>query len=301
MTCFASPIDVHWAHAARRSVCTLALLWAVCGCGAPRLPPRLQYRYLESRAVGESLGYAVYEPPGRSRKERLPLVVFLHGAGDHPDCFDKARLGQRLDEAIGRGRVPPAVIALPEGDLSFWENEAAGPRRYRDWVLYEMLPAVRSEYNAGPCPERCHIMGNSMGGYGAMRFVYEDPGHFASVTAISAPIFDTEQMLDFRDSFWWGLIVPIDRIWGEGRDARSVSQDDPYLHWHERADLTGLKLLLTWGLDDHRGIIANNERFVRYLRERGVRFSAQSFPGGHDWESWSPVIEKALAQQVSRE
>lgn len=248
--------------------------------------------------MGETMQYAVYQPPQRKPEQSLPLVVFLHGGGDGPACFDEASIGQHLDAEIARGAMPPVVVAVPQGDLGFWENWVDGSRRYRDWVLREMLPHVRKKYSTAACPEGCHVMGISMGGYGAMRYAFLEPRHFSSVTAISAPIFDTDQMLSFRSSFWWGVIVPIERIWGQGVRSE-VEQDDLYLRWRRQSDLRGLDLMLAWGDSDKDEIISTNRRFHAHLERQKIVHESQVFPGGHDWDAWRPVISRAISLQVA--
>ena len=250
--------------------------------------------------MGREMNYAVYQPAHRTHEEELPLVVFLHGGGDDVDCFDRARVGQHLDAAISEGRIPRVVVAVPEGDLGFWENWADGSRNYRDWVIEEMLPAVQQTYRTQSCPKGCHVMGISMGGHGALRFAFKAPQYFSSVTALSAPVFDTEQMLNFRDSFWWGLFVPVGRIWGKSKDPQVVMRDDLYAQWVEQDDLHGLRLQLAWGDHDRKGVIRTSERFVEHLRKHRIDFSQEVFEGKHKWNAWVPAIERAIAVQVGR-
>ena len=120
---------------------------------------------------------------------------------------------------------------------------------------------------------------------------------FSSVTAISAPIFDTERMLSFQKSFFWGLFVPVKRIWGE-RDRERIEQADLYLRWRNQEDLKGLSLMIAWGDDDRRGVIRTNEAFTSHLDDRGIDYAAVEYEGGHNWKSWTPVIEQALRKQV---
>ncbi len=255
----------------QRLLLPLSLVTLAAGCAS--LPKRLEYTQRHSAAVGEELRYAVYAPRDLGPDERLPLVVFLHGGGDSADCFDQAGLGLRLDQALAVGRIPRVVVVVPDGELGFWENWRDGSHAYRDWALREVLPEVQQRYHTQACPAGCHVMGNSMGGYGALRFALLEPELFASVTAISAPIFDTDQMLEMADSFWWGLLVPFERIWGSaGRD--EVARSDLFQRWKTQADLAGVRLLITWGDDDRGGIVATNEKFREHLRAHGIEHIA---------------------------
>lgn len=70
----------------------LSIAIAVTACASTAT--RLTYGELESSALRKPMKYAVYAPPGWKKAESLPLVVFLHGGGDGPDCFDRAGVGQ---------------------------------------------------------------------------------------------------------------------------------------------------------------------------------------------------------------
>lgn len=264
-------------------------------------PRRLHYSALDSKAMGKRMNYAVYAPRARLTGGPLPLVVFLHGGGDDVDCLDLAGFGWRLDRAIEEGRVPPVVIAVPEGNWGFWENWADGSRMFRDWVLQEMMPAVQRRYRTQACPQGCHVMGISMGGYGALRFALKNPELFSSVTALSAPILDSQQMLNFRDSFWWGLVVPVGRIWGKDNDVSVVARDDLFLQWTRPADLGGRRLRIAWSQDDRRSVADTSRHFREHLAKHGIPHSWEVFPGEHEWDAWVPALERSLAVQLATE
>jgi enterochelin esterase-like enzyme len=263
-------------------------------------PPRLGYGEIPLPETDRVLEYAVYLPPGFAPAEALPLVVFLHGAGDGPDCFDEAGIGQRLDAAIAAGRVPRAVIVVPRGDLGFWENWVDGSYRYRDWVMRSLVPAIASRYGTRPCPAGCHLIGISMGGHGALRFALLEPGAFASVTAVSAPILNTEDALHLVNESWMRFVIPSRRIWGPG-EREMIERDDFFLRWTRPEDLAGVHLMLAWGEADHARIVDTNERFEQHLVESGIPHESFVFPGRHDWEAWGPALEHVLATQLPAE
>lgn len=242
--------------------------------------------------------YSVYTPPRFTPDERLPLVVFLHGGGDSPEAFDRARIGQTLDRAVARGDVPRAVIVLPQGNLGFWANWYDGSYRYQDWVLQDLLPLVQARYQTRACPEGCHIMGVSMGGAGTLRFVLNRPELFASATIISGPILSTEQMMSFVRNPVLVPLIPTGRIWGPPNDVERIRRDDPYLRWTQPADLGGMRLMLAWGTEDRGQIQETSAAFARHLREHGIAHERLVYDGNHSWVSWTPVIQEALRRQL---
>jgi len=284
----------------QRALTTAVAVATLAAAGCASGPPRLTYQSLPSASAGGELPYAVYAPRDLGPEERLPLVVFLHGGGDGADCFDEADVGQYLDAQLLAGTIPRVVIVVPDGGRGFWENWQDGSYAYRDAVVRELVPAVRARYHTLDCPEDCHVMGVSMGGYGALRFALLEPASFASVSALSAPIFDTQRMLEMRDSFWFRMAVPVDRIWGEDPPLSQVQQDDLFLRWRSQEDLRGLQLLLAWGSDDRDGIIASNRKFDAHLTAHAIDHIGVEFQGPHKWTAWTPVIARALREQVRK-
>ncbi len=262
---------------------------ALCLLACTPRPPRFEYAQLASQRMGRNMDYAVYLPGAWSAGERLPLIVFLHGAGDGPNALDQAGIGNLLD----RPGAPRAIIVAPRGDRGFWENWASGERPYRDWVMRELVPAVQRRYHTLPCPSDCHVIGISMGGYGALMMALREPGAFSSVAALSAPIYTAESVKPFYDSWLWNLLLPIEDIWGP-YDPSKIATRDLHLQWHSNADLHGSRLLLAWGDQDLPNLRAGNERLHQHLTEHGIAHEAVLFRGGHKWASWTTVVLDAL-------
>lgn len=271
----------------------LFLLVATIGCST--VEPRSFVSTYPSEAMGKPMAYSVYTPPNWSASETLPLVVMLHGGGgDHLD-FDRYDVDLYLDELYRDSNLPRAVIALPDGEVGFWENWADGSRSYRDWVVDEMMVEVEKAFPTIGCPDNCHVMGVSMGGHGALRLGYLEADTFASVTAISAPILNHEQTEETFGGFM-GLLIPTKRIWGAIDD--SDRKHNPYVSWTEDAALRQKSLFLSWGTQDHKTIIRNNEAFSAHLAQSDLPFHAGTYEGGHKWIYWKKVIAQALAYHM---
>lgn len=269
---------------------------AFLGC-APAQQQRLEYGLYASPAMQRDMTYSVYTPPGWSASEQLPLVVLLHGAADDPRTPDKSQVGQVLDAHMTKGDVPRVVIAVPQGDLGFWENWYSGERRYRDWVTQELVPHVQRRYHTQPCPEGCHVMGVSMGGAGALSFALAEPHAWRSVSVISAPIFDIDDVRELYGSFWVNVFVPVDDIWGPF-DCANAPKRDVYTRWQSNADMGPFSLLVTWGSRDSEQIRETSLHFQTHLKERGMTARTFEFDGDHSWASWRDVFPVVLREQV---
>jgi S-formylglutathione hydrolase FrmB len=135
---------------------------------------------VHSRLVGRTLPQLAIKPADAAA--RPPLLVFLHGRGQHPEVL----AGDGIYAALaGLGRRAPAVV-LPDGGFqSYWHDRAGG--RWGSYVLDEVIPAAVRRLHADP--NRVAIGGISMGGFGAYDLAARAPGRFCAVGGHSAAIF----------------------------------------------------------------------------------------------------------------
>lgn len=272
------------------------VLLGAWGCGSA-VPQRFSYGLYPSPAMQRDMTYSVYTPPNWTATERLPLVVLLHGALDDPTTPNEYGVGQVFDAHLANADVPRVVIVAPQGDMGFWENWRSGERNYRDWVTLELLPHIQRRYNTLACPAGCHVMGVSMGGQGALAFAMASPTQWASVSVISAPIFDIEEVRELYDSFLVNLFVPVEDIWGPFVPEQAPARD-VYTRWQGPNDVGPFSLLVTWGSRDADDIRETSRRFAAHLKAHHIAARSFEFDGEHSWKNWRDVFPVVLREQV---
>lgn len=281
------------------------LLWAGIALSAALLGPAAKAATsdvgeLFSPAMDKPMAYSVYTPPGWGPDERLPLVVLLHGGGSDHLSFDQYGVGAYLDQEFAAGRLPRAIIVNPDGELGFWENWYDGSRRYRDWVMDDLLPRIQEDYNTAACPENCHVMGMSMGAHGALRFIYYEGDSFSTVTVISGLILSREEVKPTLRRSVIGLFIPFQKIWGDIDDPNTAPADlDPYVGWVENDELRSKSLFLSWGSDDNKRMQTTGEAFRQTLDDSGLDYTFMLYDGEHRWTDWKKVIAEALRVQLA--
>ncbi|MCZ7682893.1 MAG: esterase family protein [Sandaracinaceae bacterium] len=259
----------------------------------------MSYSSQHSAAMnGSRMSYSVFVPPGFAPEERLPLVVFLHGAGDGPDAFDRHGVSARLERAMSSGRLARAVVLLPDGGLGLWANWADETRRYEDWVVEELMPMVRARYHTAACPGACHVMGVSVGGFGALRFALHRPDRFSTVAAISAPVLDADQMYGLLSAHAYAALVPTHRIFGPVPCRSCLRADDPFHRWTSRARTGMRRIVVAWGSADRPVVAQTSRALAGHLEACSIPHDAWEFEGRHRWSSWAAVIERALKAQL---
>ena len=275
-----------------RTTLILAVLFLLSACSNFQ-PKALDYASVQPESKRSPMKYAVYTPPDWTPDERLPLILFLHGGGGSHLSFERYGAHEYLDEEIRAGRVARAVIVTPDGDNGFWENWADNSRHYRDWVLADVVPAVQQRYNTGACPEYCHLAGISMGGFGALRMAYFAHPQFSSVSAISAPIYNREQVGEQNSSLLIRLLFPFERIFGD-IESPALRKSAPYNAWVDDPRMRDIRLQLIWGDRDHERIIDANQAFQARLQEAGIEHDSFVYTGRHKWKYWVPNLARVM-------
>ncbi len=135
-------------------------------------------KFLPSCMPTVELGFVLTTPDDfDSQKEKLPLIVFLHGAGERgsdpeklcvhgiPKLFTK-------DPAHQSQRVITLSPQCPEGLV--WNNLVL--------AVKELVDTVMLDYGADP--DRVSITGLSMGGFGTWEMILTYPHFFAAAAPI---------------------------------------------------------------------------------------------------------------------
>ncbi len=125
------------------------------------------------------LAYLLYLPQDRKPGEHLPMIVFLHGAGERADAAEgKVSLVavNGIPRYIEEGKFAPhAIVLCPQCPKEKVWNNLTAP-------LKALIDRVAEEQNADP--DRISLTGLSMGGYGTWEMGAAYPGFFAALAPI---------------------------------------------------------------------------------------------------------------------
>ena len=125
----------------------------------------------------EQLPFLLTVPSDFSAEERLPLIVFLHGAGERGTDFAKIRVHgiPKLFGANPDYRGLRVVTLSPQCPLNDVWN--AQPK-----IVHALIESVIAEYHCDP--DRVSITGISMGGFGTWEMAMRYPTLFAAAAPI---------------------------------------------------------------------------------------------------------------------
>jgi hypothetical protein len=202
-----------------------------------------------SAALHGEGSFLVYLPPGyESTTAHYPALYMLPGDDQSDGAFLQIGLQGQLDRLIARHAIPPMIAVMIQGGpgSNLWRNQ--GALGYESYILEvqelidRMLPTV-------PARDARAIVGDSMGGYGAMNVALANPYRFAVV----------ESWLSFFN--------------GLESDLRT---DRPII------SRLGLRAFIYGGEQDH---IANPDEdlpFAAALRAAGADATGAIYPGEHN-------------------
>lgn len=124
--------------------------------------------------VSAQLSYLLYLPPEYDGTQKMPLILFLHGAGERGDDLDLAA-SQGLPKRLLQGADIPFIVVSPQCPLNdTWETHLYNVMALLDHII-ETYPVLE---------DQVYLTGLSMGGYGTWRLVTKFPARFAAAAPI---------------------------------------------------------------------------------------------------------------------
>jgi len=140
----------------------------------------IEHGSFTSRVLGVEVGFNVWLPPGYATgHERYPVLYFLPGnGGDEYSCVSP--VGRRLRDAVAAGTLPPVIcVFCNPGNGTFRDNRTPGVLGETMFVR-DFVPMIDTRYRTVAAQQGRAVLGFSMGGGGAMRFVLGHPELFCA-------------------------------------------------------------------------------------------------------------------------
>src|SRR5215467_13853194 len=221
-----------------------------------------------------------------NRAERYPLLIQLHGGGLSNKRMENSPglwvgMGGLLDQAIENGLVAPMVSVMPSAGRAFYMNFRDGSQRWEDFVMKDLLPYMRKNFNVVQGRKGTFITGISMGGMGSLRMAVKYPEVFQAVASQEPAIepalaYDEITLRDkigrpggnpgaFQDRILLKQIYgdPIDKDYWAANHPTTIIKKDP-------SRLLGLGIYLEVGDQDLLYINQGTEFLHRVLFDAGI-------------------------------
>jgi len=215
-----------------------------------------------SAALHGTGSFLTYLPPGySSTASHYPVLYLLTGNDQSNTAFLQIGLQSQLDRLISHHVIPPVIAVMIQGGpgSNNWRNQGAA--RYESYIL-EVQQLIDRTLPTLAVRNARAIMGDSMGGYGAMNVALANPYRFGVV----------ESWL----SFFNGL---------EG----DLHADRPII------TRLGLHAFIYGGEEDHIANPGEDAPFAAALRGAGADARSAIYPGEHNLET----VEAHLASMLT--
>lgn len=259
----------------------------------------MEHLLVKSKVLNKDVNYTIYLPPDyESSKRNYPVVYLLHGYTDNDTGWLQfGEINRYADKAIASGEIPPMIIAMPDGGVSWYVNSFDGTVKYEDFFVAEFIPFIDATYRTRPTREYRGISGLSMGGYGSLLHSLKHPELFSACAALSSGVNTDEDMTNMPDENY-------DRVFrslfckvgtkGKGRLTESWYQNS-VISLFQKTPMDEIKKV-RWYLDcgDDDFLYKGNSTLHIVLRDLKIPHEFRIRDGGHTWEYWRTGITDAL-------
>jgi len=223
--------------------------------------------------------YQVYVPRNWTKKQKWPVILFLHGAGERgDDGLIQTEVG--IGTAIRRHPDRfPAIVVMPQCRATVWWLEASMQAQ-----ALRALDDALKEFKGDPA--RVYLTGLSMGGYATWELGAKVTGRFAALVPVCG-----------------GVILPRHVTEREPGMPPAEATGDPYA-----AAARGIGQTPVWafhGSDDPAVPATESRKLVEALQAAGgdVRYTEYPDVGHNSWEkayAEAELMPWLLAQRLGK-
>jgi len=158
----------------------------------------LENQIFKSEILSKDVKYNIYLPSEYEQLNDLPVLYYLHGFGGNH--FSSSNFTSVIDSLINNHNFPKLIIISPRTDKTWYMDNADGTVMYSSMFINEFIPFIKKKYAVTNNPKKIIIAGNSMGGFGAMRFAMLYPDIFGICIGFQSAIDTDYQFKSMNES-----------------------------------------------------------------------------------------------------
>ncbi|MFE4638983.1 alpha/beta hydrolase [Streptomyces sp. NPDC056773] len=267
--------------------------WRHAGSDDPAVIGRIESVTVRGARSGLSGQGYVYLPPqyvhaSAGRRAEFPVVLALSGFPSTPGVLvDRLRYPQHALEAVRAGRMRPSVLVLMTPTVAPPRDtqcvDVPGGPQAETFFARDLRAAVSAHYGLARDARGWGVMGNSVGGYCALKLALRVPDAYRAAAALSAP-YEASRDTDTGDLF--------------GGDADRRRQND--LLWRLRNLPQPPVSLLVASSRTGEHQYPQTLEFIDAVRAPARASSIILASGGHNYETWTREVPPALEWLVGR-
>ena len=230
------------------------------------------------------------------QEKKYPVLWLLHGTyGDYSTWVRSSNIERYANEA-------GIIVVMPDALNSGYSNWPCFGLGYQmsDYLTQELMPLIRCWFPVSKLAHHNFIGGYSAGGYGAMKYGFENPDLFGGMIILSAPPYDISQYHPDEDS------PDYIRVRNEKNNVGNLKQY--YNSFHNPAWAVNefvrsgktLKLYFAIGKSDF--LYSKHIEFLELAKKVGLKAIVEAYGGyAHGFVFWDFAIQKGIKQIIIEE
>ncbi|MDO4919821.1 alpha/beta hydrolase family protein [Kocuria sp.] len=264
-------------------------------------------------APGGRNSVVVVTPENYDPARKYPVVYMLPGSGakDAP-ALQWYEAGQAEQVSAGLPVITVIVSGGEQGWYTNWADQEEMTQNWETFHLDQVVPWVDSHLSTAADRDHRLVLGNSMGGYGAVRYAEDRPDLFAEAVSLSGLLdLSSEAARDNLLEASKQVTGKWNSVFGNGATTTDEQWDahDPLV---QSGKLQDVRVQLFAGTgngqdgDIEPALRDSTAALARELDSRGVSHqyteygAAGSCDGGHTFECWRPAATVALGRWADR-
>ncbi len=244
-----------------------------------------------SKVLEMETGISILFSSSFDRSQDYKVIYLIHGmCGDNSNWIDYTMLPVYANNYN-------AIFVMPNIVRSFCADMKYG-QKYFSYITEELPEICKNIFNISARRENTIIMGNSMGGYAALKCALSKPENYGYCCAFSSDCLFMKEDLEKHPT-----IESFERDYGGQilRDFQAILGED--LKWSCENEILDLAqkigsekpvIFSTCGIEDYT--IELNRRFASCMKDLGFEFIYEEWPGTHDFKFWDESLKRALVK-----
>lgn len=242
--------------------------------------PNTQTLTIHSSHLNRRQDVTIYN--AASKSTNLPVVILLHGVyGNHWVWMDLGGVHLVYEQLRAQG-LGEFILVMPS-DGGLWDGSAYLPLgkqgNYEQWIIDDVMAAVKQTVPAATNNSRWYITGLSMGGYGALRLGSKYADKFSGISGHSS-ITQIGDMKHF-------VQTPLSQYQCEQPNEESIT------HWCQLNKASLPPIRFDCGTEDV--LYKSNLLFKEQLTQLNIPFVFEPLTGSHEWPYWHKNIAKTFS------
>ena len=213
------------------------------------------------------------------------MVYLLHGLTDNYSAW------MRYSSVEKHAVKYNVAVVMPEVQRSFYCDTAYGAK-YFTYVADELPSICNRWFRLDPKKENTFIVGESMGGYGAVKIGLSRPKRYGAIASLSG-VLDYPALCRRIHAGDWGDMLPQELGAIHGSSGMPDEDEDVLeLVRQAAADPHRPRLIQMCGTEDF--LYGDNQVFRQTAEEANYGHTYLEGPGDHEWPYWDKAIQRAF-------